>query len=274
MAPLRTSGSKGFTLVELMVSLALGLLVSLGAMQLFVTNQQTFNYQKGMADVQSSGRFVLDYLRSDIWRAGASTVDVTPVPFPSATAQSPSGYIMSDGSSSGLNSNDQLVMRFYASTAGTDCEGNSYAAGVFVNSRYFVRTDSDTGMPGLACDASTDSGTSATASGVDTGLILVAGVDSFQVLYGVDDGVNAAATLNRYLTATQYIALATKPAILSVQVGLLLRSAESAGVNETVNQDFYVLDNRIQYGDLPADNRVRRLFVGTMAVRNYRPAGV
>ena len=53
---------RGFTLIELMVSLAIGLLVALAAVQMFVTNQQSFNLQRGMGDVQDNGRFALDFI--------------------------------------------------------------------------------------------------------------------------------------------------------------------------------------------------------------------
>jgi type IV pilus assembly protein PilW len=52
----------GFTLIELMVSLALGLVIMLAAMQLFITNQINFNLQRGMGNVQENGRFAIDYI--------------------------------------------------------------------------------------------------------------------------------------------------------------------------------------------------------------------
>lgn len=53
---------QGYTLIELMVALALGLLISAAAIQLFITSQTTFNLQQGGADVQDSSIFGLELL--------------------------------------------------------------------------------------------------------------------------------------------------------------------------------------------------------------------
>jgi len=52
----------GYTLIELMVSLALGLLISAAAIQLFITSQTTFSLQQGSADVQDSSIFGLELM--------------------------------------------------------------------------------------------------------------------------------------------------------------------------------------------------------------------
>ncbi|MBK8325968.1 MAG: prepilin-type N-terminal cleavage/methylation domain-containing protein [Moraxellaceae bacterium] len=56
----------GFTLIELMISLTLGLVIMLAAMQLLLTNQMSFNLQSGMGNVQENGRFALDYINSTV----------------------------------------------------------------------------------------------------------------------------------------------------------------------------------------------------------------
>ncbi len=57
---------QGFTLVELMVALALGLLISAAAVQLFLGGVLTSRMQEANAELQNSGVFGLDYVARDI----------------------------------------------------------------------------------------------------------------------------------------------------------------------------------------------------------------
>lgn len=56
----------GFTLVELMISIVLGLLITAAAIQLFITGQASLSMQQGMADIQDNGNFGLNYIATDI----------------------------------------------------------------------------------------------------------------------------------------------------------------------------------------------------------------
>ncbi len=59
---IRLHSQQGYTLIELMVALALGLLISAAAIQLFITSQTTFSLQQGGADVQDSSIFGLELM--------------------------------------------------------------------------------------------------------------------------------------------------------------------------------------------------------------------
>ena len=56
----------GYTLIELMVALTLGLLISAAAIQLFITSQTTFSLQQGGADVQDSSIFGLELMSRNV----------------------------------------------------------------------------------------------------------------------------------------------------------------------------------------------------------------
>ncbi|GGW61922.1 PilW family protein [Vreelandella hamiltonii] len=56
----------GFTLVELLVAMVIGLLVMAGATQLFISSQQSFRFQTALADMQDTGRFALDTLSREL----------------------------------------------------------------------------------------------------------------------------------------------------------------------------------------------------------------
>lgn len=57
---------QGYTLIELMVALSLGLLISAAAIQLFITSQTTFSLQQGGADVQDSSIFGLELMSRNV----------------------------------------------------------------------------------------------------------------------------------------------------------------------------------------------------------------
>jgi type IV pilus assembly protein PilW len=60
----------GFSLVELMLALALGLVVVTGIVQLFVGNSQTYNVLNGQARMQENARFALDIISRAARTAG------------------------------------------------------------------------------------------------------------------------------------------------------------------------------------------------------------
>lgn len=62
--PLRYAS--GFTLIELMLSLALGLVISAAAMMLFLTGQRSIALQQGSSDIQDNANFGLNYVVKDI----------------------------------------------------------------------------------------------------------------------------------------------------------------------------------------------------------------
>lgn len=62
--------SRGFSLIELMVAITLGLLLTAGLVQLFSATRVTFNTNDALARVQENGRFALENLKSALREAG------------------------------------------------------------------------------------------------------------------------------------------------------------------------------------------------------------
>jgi type IV pilus assembly protein PilW len=57
---------KGYTLVELMVAMVIGLILTAGILQLFVSNKQTYRVTENMSRLQENGRFAMFFLANDI----------------------------------------------------------------------------------------------------------------------------------------------------------------------------------------------------------------
>ncbi|MFI0474156.1 PilW family protein [Halomonas sp. HMF6819] len=59
----------GFTLIELMVAMVIGVLVVLGATQLFVASQQSYRITTALANMQDTGRFALETISRELRQA-------------------------------------------------------------------------------------------------------------------------------------------------------------------------------------------------------------
>lgn len=65
-----TRRQRGVTLVELMVAMLLGLVLTGGAIQVFVSNRTTYAFNEGLSRLQENGRFALDTLNFRVRMAG------------------------------------------------------------------------------------------------------------------------------------------------------------------------------------------------------------
>ncbi|MBU2885209.1 PilW family protein [Gilvimarinus agarilyticus] len=60
----------GFSIVELMVAITLGIVLMTGVVQMFVSSKSVFTTQQGLSRLQETGRLAVDYLARDIRQAG------------------------------------------------------------------------------------------------------------------------------------------------------------------------------------------------------------
>lgn len=247
---------QGFSLVELMIAVLLGSLITIAAVQLFSTSQRTFQLQQGLIDVQEQGRFALDFMARDLRMMGLrlDQSDEVGIELSDTTVGAVVFPASADGGDSGAG-NDRLTFSFRGRTIDTDCEGVSPAAdGTLIINTYWVDDDGS-----LWCRGNLD----VTGGGLE----LVSGVDTFQVLYGIDtaeDGVPFAA---RYVTAST---LTGDEQIVAVRVGLLVRAQQGNVASMGDAQTMVVLDRELTGGEAPLDEQaLRRLFVTTVRARNY-----
>lgn len=198
---------KGFTLVELMVAIILGLLISAAAVQLFIGGLLGSRMQDANAELQNSGVFGLDYVARDIRLANyintnfPSLNEQTPwggvvltardattananIPIPTAAPFISKGLLShsvgtDDAISSVTNewqglsnvnqSSDQLTIQFVAPNDMFNCEGERVFAGDYVIQRYFLRRDPATATTGTNYGLACDANTpAATAAGVNS----------------------------------------------------------------------------------------------------------
>ncbi len=57
---------KGVTLVELLIALVLGLVLTADAINIFINNKRTYSLENELSRLQESGRFAIDSMVEDI----------------------------------------------------------------------------------------------------------------------------------------------------------------------------------------------------------------
>jgi type IV pilus assembly protein PilW len=72
----------GFSIIEIMIAMLIGIFLLGGLMQMFVSSKQTYKLQDAMSRLQENGRFAMDFLTRDIrgtgsWGCFSNTVSVT-----------------------------------------------------------------------------------------------------------------------------------------------------------------------------------------------------
>ena len=60
---------QGFSMVELMVAVVLGLLLTAAVLQTFVSLKRTYEFQEEFSRIQENGRFGIEFLSRDIRNA-------------------------------------------------------------------------------------------------------------------------------------------------------------------------------------------------------------
>lgn len=206
---------RGLTIVELLVAVALGTLVTLLAVTLLVSASAGYAAHTDAASIDDAGRFALAALEraarqsglEDWERADAAAADPAGPPHITgldAASLSSDGDALSNPRPAAVNGSDVLALRFAGSGGpGGDgsvstCAGFSVGAGQDGWSIFYVGLGAG-GEPELRCKYRGANNWSAEA--------VVAGVDSFQVLYGLDTDAVPDGQANRYLTASAILAL-------------------------------------------------------------------
>ena len=77
---LRRYRVSGFTLIELMIAMVLGLLVLGAAFGIFLSSQRTYQASQGLGRIQESSQVAFEMMARDLREAGASPCDVTITP--------------------------------------------------------------------------------------------------------------------------------------------------------------------------------------------------
>lgn len=210
----------GFSLVELMIAITLGLIVLLAISSIYIGSQQTYRVQEDNARIQEAGRYALEVIGRNIRQAGANaemTFNKMAVDLQCNVVGVCDAIRGVDGAT--VTDPDTLTVQFYAGSeeliAGLwiarDCTGGQAALGVVVTNTF------DLTAGNLRC----------TGSVLGVAQSLVANVDDFQVVYGIDTGGSGSPG---YQSADLYVAAPTAaqfPNVVTARVCVRLKSANN-----------------------------------------------
>lgn len=255
--PTLKTRQSGFTLVEFMIAGVIGLIILSGVLSLLVNTQQTFTLQRGVADVQDSGRFALHILKSDIERAGFGRE--TPLPSNIAILRGGENATQ-DGCNAGANgapNSDCLVIQY---DGNRDCTGeqvNGAEIGQMgrVTNRYFLRLRpadpaDNVRLGELVCQS----------GGRER--VLLDNVEDFQILYGLDGPDDADNAPDRY--QAEGVAFAGND-VVAVRVGFIIAS-EANILDQARTYSAAQLDLFNTGGMTRTDRRIRRRYSQTISL--------
>ena len=270
----------GFTLLELLVSMSLGLFLMAGLVQVLLMNREMFGVQENSSRIQEDGRFAVTVLNKVVSHAGyrEDAAQDTDIAFPSyTTAANPPVQTLLDGEvingtdddvGGGNNvkdGSDTLAVRYRSDGSIRDCLGSVVANGFMSVNRFYI-DDNDT----LSCRS--DIYDPATGAAVSTSTQpLIDNIEDMQIRYGMSaGGVFHDVAAECYLDASVIgggsdCTTLNFDQVVSVRISLLLHSNDDNLTPDNVSQTYsFEGVNNV----LAGDSRLYRTVTTTIALRN------
>jgi type IV pilus assembly protein PilW len=153
---------QGLSLIELMISITIGIILMTGVVQMFITSRISFSTQQGISRIQETGRFAIEFLSRDIRMAGYLGCIDRANPQISNTLNTANGfYYRMDVGIEGYTAAPATSNLNPAPLANTDVlvirSANGNNAAVAVNNSSAQLFITDTGTVANACPGSTAS---------------------------------------------------------------------------------------------------------------------
>ena len=244
---------RGLTLLEILIALFLGLVLSLGAAQLFDTNQRMFRFQQGVSEATEVGRFSINFLSSDIRRAGYR---------PGRSDLGAASITVQDAAD--VNENDILTIRYAGDVFGNvNCDGSQAVNGIVVNTYQILEetngaiinsSESQSNRFALVCNNQQ----------------LISGVERFRVLFGIDLNNDNTADVFQPTIPTNNI-----ERVVAVRIGLVASSDADINAETPISGNIAFLDTQIDFSngtEFELDGRLRRIYIKTVVLRNEQSA--
>lgn len=308
---LRQNKQAGFTLVELLVGLAISLLVGLIAISYLVTSSRLLTIQNNSDLIQENGRFAFEFLSDELRHAGlneTSNIDrrnsenkslvegittknicnndlnIEPV-LGTEICNTSLNYTLN-----GQNVNTDRVAIDYVRDQGATCTGVDIVQEISVVSVYWVADLDGDGIPSLYCQAYTslyslqDQGyTNYILAGEASAL--VDGIESIQIQYGIDTDDDENNDIESYSIFSAINALDAEgnnniSDVRSVKIGFLISSGQAIPIEQNTEDNsgaagavrtYTVLD---QTFDFPTTDRIERKTLSTTVFFPNLPAAI
>ncbi|MFP3583233.1 PilW family protein [Paraburkholderia sp. SIMBA_055] len=257
---------RGHTLIELVIALALGLIVTAGAVSLYTTQRAAFDRANNALHMRDAGLTALTVVGQQLQMAGFVPADATQYRAPTSlfgcSGGHPTGTDDSRPTCETLTGkSDGIAVRYVGDSVSTwpsatgqttDCLGQAVTAnsaalgdrGVPVVNRFYAKASSSTGEPELYCEGNGKTGAAQP---------LVEGVERLRIKYwlaGAASALDASA-----VTADQWAN------VVAVDLCVLVRGAPQGQRSRYVDCD--------GVSGIATDLRPRQAFWRRVALRNY-----
>jgi type IV pilus assembly protein PilW len=274
-----SSRQSGFSLIELMISITLGLILSSAVVQVMVSNNSTERLNRSIASVQENGRFIIARLRNDLIMTGRydilqpdlnQNVDIVAEAAFVHNNSIPVVGIFSNALTKGViegvdAASDTLMV---ALQARQDCRGATHG---YVDEEFMVVNEYFLEGTSLKCrgfDGRVLSGLKVEVDD-DRAYTLLDDVTSFQVQYGVTDNANSNDNSARPVKFIDADTLGAEKAagamVVAIRIALLLK-ADSDVIISPVPKFKLLNEDPIQ----PTQERLYKQFETTITLRNNK----
>ncbi|MFT4907399.1 MAG: type IV pilus assembly protein PilW [Oleispira sp.] len=294
------SSFKGFTLIELMITLVLSLMITYAIAQVLISSNRSSVTTDGMSQSQETGRFVMSYLANQVRQAGLDSLTddnrttsalincsdpafagLVSVARPGVAANevactndSALGDTQATINDAGTHG-DRLAIAWIpplpagGETLIQDCTGTGgYVEDDIILNVFWVEPDGN-GMNSLMCQGHTFNGTAITRS--NPVQAIANGVESMNILYG--EGIDPLPSsgernVGKYVSAAASAAggVTNWDRVYAIKVSILTRSITD--VTNSTDLRRYVLLDAAPY--LMTDAISRQVFTSTFVISNYQ----
>ena len=241
----------GFSIVEIMIAMTIGLFVVAGLAKILTSNKESYRVQEAQSVLQENARLATVFLSTSIGKAGFhqdAQVDASSL-FPAGSVALTGTNDNADGTDNILDGSDTITVRFEGDGVITDCLGATVGASAITTDVFRVDTNNQ-----LQCSA-----------GGGAFQPLLDNVQGLQILYGEDTGTDAA--VDQYRNAGSVINF---DQVFSVHVALLLASDNEIKPNAESNT-YTLLDTTATMPPSGTDRLQRRVIERVVALRNRLP---
>ena len=247
---------KGLSLVELLIAMALGLLLTVGALQMMLSSQTIYRTTDTLSRVQENGRFALNFLAKGIRMAGHN----------SAEDEDAEGKVFWDGACgasdpctfNGAGTDSDQIGVLMDPSDDNDCQGNNVGEDKVIVNVYSVADLDNDQVNSLYCQGYNLTTGAWYGAGAQP---LVDGIESMQILYGVSDP-DANNSITSYISSDD---VGDWGSIGAVRIGLLVNNGQVAGNGENETRTFNLLDAPTITA---TDKHSRQAFTTTVTINN------
>lgn len=237
----------GFTLAELLIGMALGLLVIAAATAAYGASQQTWNAMAAADSVHANARIALRNIREQSQAAGAAYLKAVSQSEGRFSVEVSNSEDLAQAALAGVNGSkyvESLTLGHWHALDATDCQGNVSSSHSTVRNDYKLNTNKE-----LSCKDLNLTNSSYQA--------LAEGVEDFQIRYAE---ANPLAQTVQWKTANQVTAMSQ---VIAVEVCLIVASIHTVNHRQPSASNTGCQDEA-----LAADGHMRRSFKRVMALRN------